>query len=335
MSTENAQPTAPEPEGIDKAFADAGITDADFEPSPPVELADEPDQAEPVEQQETAAQERDEHGRFKAKAADEAAETETEPKAETAPEAKPQTDDTPPGLSDAAKAAWKDTPEAVRADVQRRFREMESGLQAYQQEYGGLKEFAQLAKSHGTTLKDALANYVGIEKALASNPKEAFEHIAKNVGVDLRQMFGAQPEGQQAQQDAQTIQGLRQELAELRRGFQGFTQRYQQTQTQQREAETMKQVEAFAAQHPRFEELGGEIAEMLKTGYATSLEDAYAKAERLHPAPQPPEPAQTRKPVANLSVAGAPGSGSNPTTRKPPANIENHLDEIFRQVGIS
>ena len=292
--------------------------------------------AEPEAQEPQTERQRDERGRFApttAEAADEAEEAVEAPKVETV--AKP-----PRGLSKDAAEAWAQAPEAVRKDVERRFAEMERGIAQYQQEYGPLKEYADMARQHGTTLKQALDNYVGIERLLASDPKTAFERLARNAGVDLASMFGGQPEGQQAQQDAQTITALRQELAELRRGLQGFQQTYQQTEQQRAEQAAMQTVQAFAQAHPRLDELSADIAHMLQTGFATSLEDAYEKADRLNPAPQlPPAPqpnpqqaAQTRA-RASLTTNGAPGPGSDPRSRTIPPTANAAVRNAFDRLG--
>lgn len=338
---DDSTPAAASAGGMDAIFAEVGITEADFGgDTPAVETA-----PAAATQEDAPAQEgrvRDEHGRFAAKDADGQAEQPAKPEAkpaEAAAGAAPAAPavDAPAGFSEAGKAAWASAPDAVKADVRRRFTELETGLRGYQQDFGPLREFAALAKSQGQTPAAVVQNYVAIEKQLAADPIKGLDLIARNMGMDLRAV-AAQVLGQPAPAGGEpakdnVIADLRREIAELRQGFGGV----QQTIQEQRTAAIERDVEAFAASAPRFEELAGEISEMLRTGYAKDLRDAYTKADRLNPLPPAPvaEPApQTRKP-ANLSVSGAPASGSNPSTRKPPASLNAHMDEIFRQVGIS
>ena len=113
----------------------------------------------------------------------------------------------------------------------------------------------------------------------------------------------------------------------------------------QREDANLRDVQAFAAERPRFEELSPDIAELLKTGYAHDLKDAYDKAERLKPAPvtastpaaqtgtptQALSSAQTRD--ASLSVSGAPTSGSEPGSQKVPASARDAVASALAQLG--
>ena len=261
-------------------------------------------------------------GKFAAKEAADASEA---PAVEAGTEAKPEAPkaadatDAPAGFDAAAKAAWASAPAELKGAVTRRMGELEAGLRTYQQDFGGLREFAQLAKSQGQTPAAVVNNYVAIERQLAADPVKGLSLIAQNMGLDLRQI-AAQMAGQPEPQRDAVIDDLKRELAALKRGFGGV----QQTIQEQRTSAIGESVKAFAAAHPRFDELGDDIAQMLSTGYANSLEDAYAKAERLNPLPPAPvgrtaeqQAAQTRK--ASLAVTGAPVAGSNPATRKPPS----------------
>ena len=110
-----------------------------------------------------------------------------------------------------------------------------------------------------------------------------------------------------------------------------------------RQTATAREVEAFARENPRFDELSESIAKLLSTGMATTLPEAYGMAERLNPASQPaastppaspakPDPeAQTLK--ASKSVTGAPSSGSNPASRKPSSSTRDSIDWAFAQTG--
>ena len=261
----------------------------------------------------------------KAKPEAKPAEAKAEPKPEPKDAAKEGDAGSPPSRFSAdAKAEWEKAPQSVRAETARMQRELEKGLAEKDKVLKPLEPFVKMAKDHGTTIDKALASYVNMEQLLRSNPAQGLRALAQNMGMHPQQMAqlltGGQQQGQQAQSsESQTIRALQQEIQQLRNGM----GQVQQTFRQQQETAVLSQVEQFAAEHPRFDELAEEIAQMLKTGYASDLSDAYEKAERLRPPPPAPQPeptpvaaAQTRAP---RSLTGAPSPGSDPTTNRTPS----------------
>lgn len=258
-------------------------------------------------------------------------------KAEAKDEAKETGPDAPRGFDPAAKAAWEAAPAELKGAVSRRIGELESGLRQYQQDFGDLRPFVQMAKQANIQPKAAIEAWMSAERILSENPVEGVRHLAKTMGFDAKAVLAQIAGDAPPDQKDGTIEALRREIADLKRGFGGV----QQTMQQQREASIQRDVEAFAASNPRFEELSGDIAEMLRTGYAKDLADAYAKAERLNPLPPSPQPAarnpeqqaaQTRK--ASLAVTGAPVAGSNPATRKTPSSTKEALEGAFSSLGL-
>jgi hypothetical protein len=223
------------------------------------------------------------------------------------------------------------TPKEIRAEYARRFGEMEKGLGEYQQKLNPLKEYADLAERSGTTLDAALKGYIGVEQTLRTDPVKGFEAIARNLGMDFRQFatwYANQPA--KTPEQMQYEQRLEQEAA-------------QRAQLQQQNTDLASRlIDQFKAlpQYSRFDELAGDIAKALQTGYAGSLEQAYEIAEKLNPAPQAPV-AQTREqpPVAQtlqtrteLSLDGNPGSNPAPTRS---SNNREALLRAQRRVGLS
>jgi hypothetical protein len=277
---------------------------------------------------------RDANGRFAPKA---------ETKAET-PNSTNSTNSTPEpvappadlNMTAAERAAWASTPPEVRTAVERRIGELQRG---YQTAVEPLRPFLEMAGDAGK-LAQAIQSYVGIEQTLRADPMAGLDQICRNLGTTLQDV-AAKVTGQPAQPRDAMVDGLRSELAALKQQFGGVAEQVQAVRTN-----TVTQtVQQFAAAHPRFDELAGDIAHMLKTGFATSLEDAYEKADRLKPAPAPAAPAfvapavvtevpRARTPVANLSVSGTPANGSNPSARTPPPDRRAHLANIFDRVGL-
>ena len=297
------------------------------------------DEAKP----EGKAYERDEAGRFTAKAAEAAAKVEQAvavAKDAAQPQEQPQAlataFDAPTRFSADAKAAWTATPDPVKAEINRAVSEMEKGLQDYQTRYAPLKPYEDMAKQYGTTIEAALQNYTNMETMFQTDPKAGFAKICEYIGKTPQQ-FIAELSGQQAapqlQQD-QTISELRQTIARLEQQVSGVSTSIQS----QNEAAVEAQIQVWAADKPRFTELRETMSQLAQSGMANDLDEAYAMAERLKPAPAPaivaPKPdlkAQTQK--GSLSTTGAPVSGSNPAFRKPASSPAEAVDRAFAQIG--
>lgn len=322
-------------EALERAFAD--MSAREDAPAPePVEVESEGGVEPPVD---TPADDpapasdgraRGPDGKFVAK--EPAADPAAEPAAEPADAPAAPVEEAPQGFHAQAKADWAKTPPSIRGEVQRRFGEMQAGLDRYRAQTEPLRPFLD---HYGSA--EQMAQYLGgvaqFEGMLRQNPAQGFANICQALNVDVRAV-AAQIVGQPAPERDQVIDGLRGEIVALKQQFGGVAQ----TVEQQRQSAVTQSVHAFAASHPRFDELSGEIATMLKTGYAASLEDAYAKAERLNPAPvapaapaAPPAP-QTRK--SDLTVQGAPGS--NPSSPRIVAtSSEDALQRAARQLGMA
>lgn len=238
----------------------------------------------------------------------------------------------PSRFSADAKEAWNDAPKSVQGEIHRAISEMEKGLQQKDEQLAPLKPFMDMAEKSGTTVHDALNSYVRMEQLLRQNPQQGLAAIAQNMGMTLNGLLskvtGQQPEQQQEAKD-QEILRLNQQIQQLQQQVGGVQQTFQQQQQQT----VMSQVEKFAADHPRFDELSGEIARLLETGYASDLDDAYTKAERLNPLPQPEAPAPQPEAAAqprSKSIKGAPSHGSNPAmNRTPSKNPREALERAF------
>lgn len=269
----------------------------------------------------------------------------------------------PNRFSPDAKTAWKEAPEAVRAEIHRAVGELETGLDKYREaatEYEPLREYGDMAKQHNTTIKDALDRYTNLERGLNSgNPTASIAEVLSYAGisaVEFAQGVMNAVDGQQRQpvgveegqapgdnpQQAGLIREMRNEIVSMRQQLGNMNSTINEDKRLQTQVQLETELYDFAAVHPRTEELSGEMTKMLSSGYATDLADAYAKADRVIPAlgaPQPtpgvvtPAPAvQTDK--AALSVTGAPSGGSDPVNRKPPSSAEAAVRDSFAQLGI-
>ncbi len=351
---------------IDRAFAEIDKREKD-EAAPKAKEAKEPKETkeskESKEQPASEGRERDEQGRFKSKdtitvedvvwTAESGKPEKTEKPAESAADKPKPIADAPARFSPDAKAAWATTPDPIKSEIVRTFRELEGGLREYQQVLEPLKSHIALAKQHGTTIHQALDNYLGVERALRGQDVQqkltAIEGIFETAGISPRDyaahIAGQKPDQVQSQND-QTIRQLRQELADLRSQIGGVSQSIQERSHN----DVVTQVSEFAKANPRMQEqdFAEVVAELITSGYKKTLPEAYETALLLKPAPivdapktaapAATEAAHTRTPNAaaqTRSIGGAPASGSNPTMRKPPSTAREALDRAFASTGFT
>ena len=301
-----------------------------------------------------AAPERGEGGKFVAKQPESApAADKGQPQApKPAEPAKPSftASDAPQRFSDDAKKEWATAPESVRRETERAIKELTDGFQKYKasaERDQTLHEFHEMAKASGKELSGVVREYVNMENKLRTDLLGGLDTICQRMGVSLRDVaahvMGQKPEEQVSQQDA-VIRELRQELATLKQQVGGVTQ----TIEQQREQATLTEINKFAADHPRFEELADDIAFFMKTGRAKDLPEAYDMAERLNPAPAgqaketapaassaaPPEP-PVQPDKGQKSINGAPSAGltSPPAKKRPTRSLDEALDRAFGAAG--
>jgi hypothetical protein len=246
----------------------------------------------------------------------------------------------PDRFSKEAKEAWATAPEAIRKETERAFAEMTKGLTEYQQRWEPIKQWDEMARQSGKELPSVIAEYVNMENALRDNPIAGFSLLCQRLGLDVSQV-GQALSGQSPTQGGMSpdVAPLLNKISELERQISGVSQSFQQREVQ-------AQVDAFAASHERFEELSPLMIEMISTGFAKDLPDAYDKASKLqppapvvqHPAlaapaaqPAPPR-AQTPKPT--LQITGSP-AGSDPSTRKPAGSASEAVQRAMAAVGIN
>ncbi len=264
----------------------------------------------------------------------------------------------PSRFSPDAKAAWATAPESVRAETMRAIRELEGGIRQHQEQFEPYREFDKALKASGQSFKQIFDHYTGIENLLSQDLTRGLDVICQNAGTSLREIaaqISGQPQDQGSAAQERTINELRREIAGLKQEITGVTTSLKTD----KETSVFNAITEFAARpdYARFEELGHDIAMLMqgrladkvdaarRTGrFDEVLQEAYQLAERLNPAPQPVAPAvaapaapqqpaaQTRK--GQLSLSGAPSSGSNPANRKPPSSPREALDRAFAAVGV-
>jgi hypothetical protein len=334
-------------DSIDRAIAKSSAKQAEAAkaPEPKADAKAEPVKEAPV---------RGEGGKFAAK--EPAAQVDTAavvakdaPKAGEPVKASFTASEAPTRFSEDAKKEWATTPEPVRRETERAIKELTDGFQKYKQSAErdqGLNEFHEMAQKSGTDVKTALSKYTALEGLLRSDPIKGLAEVFNNLGISPREyaahIMGQTPDQVGSQQDA-TIRELKQELAAIKQQVGGVTQ----TIEQQRHQSTLTEINKFAADNPRFEELADDIAFFMQSGRAKDLPEAYQLAERLNPAPAgqakdaapaASSAAQAEPPVhpdkGQKSINGAPSAGSTPAGKKRASkSLDEALDRAFGAVG--
>jgi hypothetical protein len=258
----------------------------------------------------------------------------------------------PPRFSEPGKQEWAAAPESVRADVYRMHREYQGAYEQYRgaaEAFRPIARFHQMAQQYGTTLEQALTNYTGIETKLRADPVAGLDNIVHNLGltdpetgrrITLRDIayhvLSQSPEALKVMQQGNQQTAAQHQIGALHREVTGLKQHLQQMHAAQQFSYTRSQVDQFASQHPRFDELGPLIEQELKLGF--DIDTAYRRAELLAPATQA---AQTRTASAQTrnidrSISGAPDAGpSNGTSRPkgPPPSRRDAIQNAIRRVN--
>jgi hypothetical protein len=140
--------------------------------------------------------------------------------------------------------------------------------------YEGCDEFAKLAAKNGTTLKQAVTDYHGIEKAWRVSPVRGLAQICQRTGVNPVKL--AQAVLQQAQPQTQQNYQAQQYQAQQ---YQAQAQAQQQAEYQHHVAD----IEANRRSMPFFENLRPVMHRLAETGHARIVKEAYQLALKLNP----------------------------------------------------
>ena len=233
---------------------------------------------------ETSAEQRarDEAGRFAAKETPEA------------PPEEPKPIKAPSSWKPAAQEAYVKaergealTPEEVRiltneanrreSDFHRGVEEFKTHAQKAKAYEAAIAPYSQNLQAMGVDAPTAISALLKADHTLRySDPAtkhQYFQQLAREYGIDLGQVQAA------PQQDPQT-QYLMQQLNELRQNQQQWHNSIQQ-QEQTRANEQLAQFEQAGNAH--FDAVRGDMADLLETGKAKTLQDAYDKAVWMNP----------------------------------------------------
>ena len=239
--------------------------------SPEVVTSDAPAIEETAEQ--SAARERDERGRFAGKP-QEAAPVES---LETQQPEKPR----PQRPSSWKKDYWEhwDKLDPTLAEyISQREREYTTGVSTYKAEADRAKTIQDALNPYMPVLQSSniepaqwIKSLGQVHYTLAFGQPQEKENLLRTLARDFNVTLGESNENEE-------LQHIRQELQQVKSGWQQFTSLQEQQQRQAAESEITR----FSADKPYFSEVRETMAGLLQSGMAQDLQSAYDKAVRLN-----------------------------------------------------
>jgi len=250
-----------------------------------------------------------------------------------------------PDRTDAAPSSWKretaekwaELPAEVKAEIQRRETEYHKGIEQYkpavqfaQEMNAAITPYFRNIQASGVPAPQAMNHLLMIEDKLRNGDEQAklqtLVKIAADYGIDLQKAG-------QTQHDPRMWQ-MEQQLQQERM----MRETYQRSQADHENQAVISEIEAFAqAQgHEHFEAVKQDMAQMLQSGMAQSLQDAYDKAVWMRPdirqslvqRTDAKQAAEQQRQARAKSAAGGVKGAANPkaTTLSPDASLRDTLN---------
>ena len=221
----------------------------------------EPAQAEPKAEEQPKAQE---------------AESKNEPAAEDKPQRNPFA-----AWKKPAQEALSQLPPETQQFIVEREQQFHKGIQQYKEEATRGRVLGNAVAPHLEYLQQlqvapevAINKLISTERKLRTSDPETrakeFVRMAHDYGVDLNSLTSVQFDPYHHQ--------LEQRLAQQQATLEQLSQSRQMAE----EAQLGQTIEQFAQSHEHFDEVRETMADLLDKGFATDLNDAYAKAVRLN-----------------------------------------------------
>src|ERR1700748_2799202 len=281
MSMELADTHAQESEDI--GVSGASIPETVEKPEKPLSLRETLDRSvKEVREKEDRA--RDTTGKF-AKKETEAPSAKTE-KPETPSSESTTTGSPPPGWSNESKEFFNSLPpdHPIRKDVQKREEEVSNGFKNYSEkskQYDAIEQVIAPVRSVFQQAgirsdAEAIKGLVAWESSFR-NPAtrlQAFQSLAHQYGINLSQLAQGSPQSEPGQ-------GIPDQLRPVIDQFGNVVQELNSLKSEwqvERQSKVLSELTAFSKEKPHFEKVRVTMGQLLQSGTATDLEDAYQKA---------------------------------------------------------
>lgn len=302
MGTENEEiieETPGEEEAVDMAALVEEVGNGLFGPKEEEETSPEPKK----EGEEAAATEQ-ETPIDEGKQEEPSKEGEEPPVEETSTETSPASE-APKTWTTEAATAWKDIPPLAQAEILKREQDIFKGIESYKADAGVGKAIKTIMQPYESIMQQAGINpFQQVKQLMDSHyllatgkPGEKLQFIhklAKDYGIDLSQEPAYVPP---------EVAGLQDELNLLKSQLQSF-----ETQgADAARASVRSEIETFAADPKNiyFDEVSQDIAQLIRSGVAKDLADAYEKAVRMNPVTYQKEQARLQKEQSDAKAAAS------------------------------
>lgn len=196
-----------------------------------------------------------------------------------------------------SREVWKNVPRVVRRDIESMVRDHETQVTQFReagQRYEAIKPFDDLARSNGIELSESLKRVVDLENLIQSNPLAGLNRILQEAGprkADGQPFSLFEVADFIVKQGPQGYQQLVSHRQQQQQGPSEVDQLRDKVAAMEAEMKAAPIINQFAAKHPRYYELEGDIALFLQSGKipaSLSPEDrlaaAYDMAVRINPA---------------------------------------------------
>lgn len=245
------------------------------------------------------------------------------PPAAGTPQAKEGEGATPPAASTLqppktwrpeAAAKFATLPPEVQQEILKREEDIFKGLESYKADASigkalkaVVQPYLQIFQSQGIDPMQQISGLMRAHVALATGTPEQkqqfFQHLAKEYGVEL---------GMEAPYIDPQVAGLQKQLAELQSRLNGR----EQQEIAEARSKLQAEIDAFASDpaHQYFDEVANDIAGLLRSGAAKSLQEAYEKAVWANPITRAKE--QARLTAEAEAKAKAEAAGKAKQARK-------------------
>lgn len=264
-------------------------------------------------------------------------------------------EDAPTWLKSHERDHWNTASPEVRAILDRRNAEFNSGLEKYKANHEAqerLRPYHDMAQQAGTTVEAALKSYTDLDKLLHTDKVKGMEAVLNRVGLTPHEyasfILNQSPDEQRSQSES-TIRDLKATVERLEQQIGGVTQTLEQkrqAEEQEQANQTTAQIEKWSADKPYFELIAPHIADEIREG-AKDLDSALAAVLQKYPQlsvltkpataiPDTASPAaipdEPQKLAGQKSISGAPTTGSDPAYRKPASSNREALQRAFARI---
>ena len=254
-------------------------------------------------------------------------------------------DEPPRSLSPAAREAWKDVPDAVKGEIQKREADYEKGIMKYAQNAKRAEQMDRVMAPYSQFFAmngGAAQTIPGVLQAASvlqmGSPQQKAQTVAgmiKQFGVDI-QTLDSLLVGEQPQQQGPDINQL------VDQRLQQYHQQQHQQQLAQQQQGIQTELQQFASDpnNEFYNDIKMDMADIIEMaanrGQQLTLKEAYDRACMMNPqisqilSSRQSQAAVNTKRRAAVSVSGAPGG---PGGTEAPTDIRSALEHAWDNAG--